>query len=359
MKKILFLLKYVDHRSSGIGVATAITAVLIKEIGYCVKILSTQKKPVRLSDMQVTVPIKFIDSKPDLLIKQIEIEKPDLIILSGLRSSLLTISLKIKKRLNIPLIVIPHGVLTVQSIKSNNKKRLNFLINSLNHADRVIFVSDHEKNYGRVLGVRDNVTMIHNTIDEDQSLRSTLDDRETALFVGRIVEEKGVFLLLEAWKEYITYPGNKKLKQLLIAGYGTKKNSAKLKQMVLDLNIEETVIIKGHVSRLELNNLYNRAKVLVLPTVMDAKPLVILEAWRHNVIVLTTRESGYNLNDCGLGIVEIRPTIESILDEFKNIDIVTTYELQTHVCSGLAYFNRYHNRVVIKSQYQKLLKELL
>lgn len=93
---------------------------------------------------------------------------------------------------------------------------------------------------------------------------SGIRKRLRVAYAGRLVREKGVFLLLEAFAKV----SGQFDCELAIAGSG---DEAGLKDMAKALGISEKVIFAGNVESAALPDFYSRADVLVLPSLTTAR----------------------------------------------------------------------------------------
>jgi glycosyltransferase involved in cell wall biosynthesis len=119
------------------------------------------------------------------------------------------------------------------------------------------------------------------------------------LFVGRLIERKGVDRLIEAMRPLAeTYPGLR----LAIAGDGPER--ARLEAMVREYGLAERVRFHGFLERAPLAEAYRRAGVFVLPALGDAMPNVVLEAMAAGLAIVTTRTGAKELLDDNGLIVE-------------------------------------------------------
>lgn len=109
------------------------------------------------------------------------------------------------------------------------------------------------------------------------------------LFVGRLVEKKGVHVLLRAMREVLVSFPNAELK---IVGDGPLRKS--LEDYCLELKIEKSVVFVGSTKQHELVNYYSDAHAAVFPFVVasngdqEGLGLVVVEAQACKTLVITT-----------------------------------------------------------------------
>lgn len=101
-----------------------------------------------------------------------------------------------------------------------------------------------------------------------------LDKDSYILFLGRLVPEKGILYLIEAFKQIDTE------KKLIIAGGSSDTNEflRELKKRAMD---DERIIFTGFVQGQLLEELYSNAYVYVLPSDLEGMPLSLLEAMSY------------------------------------------------------------------------------
>lgn len=103
-------------------------------------------------------------------------------------------------------------------------------------------------------------------------LSLTCENEPSLVFVGRLVEAKGIFVLadaLEIVKESV--PDIK----LYMCGGGPAKE--KFEKYILTCGLEKNIIFKGFIGRNELNEIFKNVKALVLPSFAEGTPSSILE----------------------------------------------------------------------------------
>ena len=155
------------------------------------------------------------------------------------------------------------------------------------HADEVVVLSDNVKNYfmeryGREVNFIPNAVN-HPVRREPEVIREKygLEKDGYILFLARLVPEKGLHYLLEAFREVETD------KKLVVAGGashsdnyvdGIKETAAK----------DDRVVLTGFVQGEELDELYTNCFLYVLPSDVEGMPLTLLEAMSYGCRCLTS-----------------------------------------------------------------------
>jgi len=142
------------------------------------------------------------------------------------------------------------------------------------------------------------------------------------LFVGRLIEVKGVEYLVDALKILTAeFPDLK----LLIAGTGNLEES--LKNRVGKLNLSSHVSFLGAMNHEDLVNYYNICDLLILPSVVDrygqteGSPIAILEAFSCGKPVVASNVGGLpELVKCGYnGLLAVPKNPKDIADKIIKI----------------------------------------
>lgn len=120
---------------------------------------------------------------------------------------------------------------------------------------------------------------------EDVDYTRERDSRDV-LFAGRLVPEKGVLDLIDAWANV-----DARLEgTLLIAGDGPLRDV--VAKRIDSLGLSGRVALVGHVDRDGMHALYRRASVFVLPSYREGFPTVVAEAMAYGLAVVTTPVDG-------------------------------------------------------------------
>ena len=113
------------------------------------------------------------------------------------------------------------------------------------------------------------------------------EERSYLLFVGRLRIRKGVEVLLEALKELRSrHPGVR----LRIAGDGEHRR--RLERRAAELELGEAVVFLGTCDAGRVRGLLAGAAALVVPSIYEGMPLVVLEAMAAGVPVVASAVSG-------------------------------------------------------------------
>lgn len=108
------------------------------------------------------------------------------------------------------------------------------------------------------------------------------------LFVGRLSPEKGLPILLQAVAQL---KAQGEMVHLQIAGSGEMQDT--LRDYTQKLSLKDQVDFLGYISqRSELLRLYRESDMLILPSLQDLQPKVLLEAMSQSLPIITTCVGG-------------------------------------------------------------------
>lgn len=106
------------------------------------------------------------------------------------------------------------------------------------------------------------------------------------LFAGRLIEQKGIMDLIEAFSAIV----REFHCELHIAGTGPCEDQIRVR--VKELDLLDKVFLKGYLGSEALAKIYEEATVFVLPSWSEGLPVVLLEAMAAGKPIVTTRISG-------------------------------------------------------------------
>jgi glycosyltransferase involved in cell wall biosynthesis len=107
-----------------------------------------------------------------------------------------------------------------------------------------------------------------------------------ALFVGRLIEEKGIFDLIEAFAKVLETTDC----HLVMVGDGADERA--LRERIRTLGVENRVSLPGHLTGPQLRHEYRAATVFVFPSWSEGFPTVLAEAMDAALPIVTTRIHG-------------------------------------------------------------------
>lgn len=197
---------------------------------------------------------------------------------------------------------------------------------AVKYADEIIVLSEGVQNYFMKTYGR-KTRFIPNGVNRPEireaneiSSRWGLEKDSYILFLGRIVPEKGLRYLVEAFK------GVKTDKKLVIAG-GSSDTEAFMTELKEMAKGDERILFTGFVQGTVLDELYSNAYIYTLPSDLEGMPLSLLEAMSYG-------------NCCVLSdIAECATVVEDKAEVFKKSDVKSLYSALQKLCDDteLAY----------------------
>ena len=199
------------------------------------------------------------------------------------------LGIKIASKNNIPCIGTVHTRFDFEIGRIINNKFIinNFMksiMNVYNKCDKTIVVNDPLIAEIKKFGYNYEPIVIYNGTDLKPLKNKNLDvvDKlydlkstdNVLLFVGRIIDIKNIFFILEALK--LLKEENINFKMLYI---GTGPDEKELKEKIKNYQMQDLVLMPGKVTdRSLLSLIYARADLLLFPSLMDTSSLVRIEA---------------------------------------------------------------------------------
>ncbi|TWR27594.1 glycosyltransferase family 4 protein [Mucilaginibacter pallidiroseus] len=219
------------------------------------------------------------------------------------------IALLFKKRILLHL----HGGKYLTK-KPSNQILLQLIKSVLSKSDKVVVLSDHEKELINSIYNKSGVSVLPNTVESsflNSSIKYNINEVQF-LFLGRLTESKGLELILKAFNEYVK-SGNKAT--LNICGTGP------LEGLVIDSaknnpNIKFHGIVSGiqKIMHLESNH------VFLLPSLHgEGLPVALLESMAMGLVPIVTNDGsmGLAVESFKTGIIIPKNDIQAITDHMK------------------------------------------
>jgi glycogen synthase len=211
----------------------------------------------------------------------------------------------------------------------------------------------------------DKIHTIHNGVDPNkfkdyerdyEFRRNFADDNEKIVFfVGRLVNEKGAHVLIDAIPKIVQHYKDVKF---IIAGKGPRLDYLKGKSSAM--GISNKVCFTGYISDKDLCQLYKCADVAVFPSLYEPFGIVALEGMVANIPVVVSDTGGlgeivYHGID---GMKSYTGNANSLSDSIMEI-LFNTEKADEMKAKALEKVNRMYNWDVISEQTLEVYKEVL
>ncbi len=190
----------------------------------------------------------------------------------------------------------------------------------LSSADRVVAVSAYTADLlaRRYAVPAERLRVVHNAIDP----RALIDDEKPesrtplVLFAGRITSQKGPGYFVEAAARVAA---ERRDVRFVVAGSGDRMGA--MKEHVAARGLRKRFLFTGFLPAPELDRLYARADVYVMPSLSEPFGLTALEALQHGTPVIVSRSAG---------VSEVAPNVLRV--EFGDVE-----DLASKILSVLAF----------------------
>lgn len=227
--------------------------------------------------------IKNIKPKPDLL--HAHFSYPDGFGMIGLA-----------KKWKVPFVISALGTLE-RKVAYEGSYTSRQIFEAMNCADKVLSVSEDLKNHIVNLGIsEDKVSVVPNGVDIDRfkpagkeyarNMLNLPQDKKIVLFVGALKKIKGVDYLIEAAKSFL----DTNISLYMVGRDDGMKKS--LEKRAHELKIDNYIKFTGAVNHEDIPLWLSASDILVLPSLSEGRPNVILEAFACEVPVVATNVGG-------------------------------------------------------------------
>ncbi|MEI6529055.1 MAG: glycosyltransferase [Candidatus Falkowbacteria bacterium] len=198
----------------------------------------------------------------------------------------------------------------------------------------------------------EKIICLHNFFNDQgaKNIKTKQDiNHEYLFYFGRLSEEKGVNVLLNALSE------NKY--KLKIAGEGPEET--KLKNLSTKLGLNERIEFLGFKSGEELDGLISNAKAIIIPSIWyENMPLNMLEAMAREKIVIASNIGGMPeiINDGQNGLLFKAGDKDDLITKLKLLDDLDTKQMGERAAEAVKNLNAdTHVKEIIKI-YEQVLK---
>lgn len=177
-----------------------------------------------------------------------------------------------------------HGGGFKEYTKKNNK----IVSSTISKVDAIIALSDYWEKYFNETYPNKKVITIKNIVEEPKTtIKVKNSDVTTAVFIGLICDNKGVFDLVETINENKEYLEGKF--KLYIAGNG---ETNRLCDYIEKYNLNNIIEFKGWVDYNQKAELLSNSDVFILPSYIEGVPISILEAMTYKLPIIASNIGG-------------------------------------------------------------------
>lgn len=255
----------------------------------------------------------------DILRRQSTLLGAQLIHNHGLWLPLNHASATVARRLGIPLMTSPRGMVEAWALEHTAwKKKLAWLAYQkadLTQARAFHATSMMEAKSLRSLGFTQPIALVPNGVEppDRRSLQANRggDGRRTALFLSRVHPQKGLLNLVRAWNRV-----RPKGWRVLIVGPDEGKHRFEVEREIDALGLRDVFSVSGPVNDIEKWDCFFAADLFVLPSFSESFGVVVAEALASGIPVITTKGTPWEdlvTHNCGWWVdVGVEPLAEAI-----------------------------------------------
>lgn len=194
---------------------------------------------------------------------------------------------KIAKKHNIPTVVHLHGSEFKKYYDECSDKKRKVISGFFEDCGAVITLGTLWKQYIRSIAPKAKIHVLNNSIHIPQQTVTQEQAEVNVLFLGVLIQRKGVADLLQAVKKLVD---GKKLEGISVRFHigGTGSEEETLKQYVRENSLENYVVFLGWLDGVKKKNALETNQVLILPSYNEGLPIAILEAISYGMPVIAT-----------------------------------------------------------------------
>ena len=315
--KQLHIVKSIALNSGGIGVASLRYAESLASAGVDVRLLALEKSNSELSILSPSQNFQVLSVDNNgiyYLFKRlsgcINEGNFDVVHIHGTWTVFLAIASFLAARRKIKIVISPHGCLDSWALEHKKwKKKAAFFCyqrRALNSASIFFATSRQEFESIRMLGIDAPIAVIPLGVDIPLRVNSYLGSR-SFLFLSRIHPVKGLLNLVRAWAK-VRRPGWR----ITIAGPDEGGHLAEIRAEIFSLGIGDDFDFPGMLIGSLKEKAYSTASVFILPSYSENFGMVVAEALAHNLPVITTTGTPWEILTNIKGGWWVSPTVDAV-----------------------------------------------
>ena len=261
-----------------------------------------------------------------------------------------------------PVLLTMHGIADYKGLTRTIQRTYESLIlkwqPAINH---FIALTQADKAFLESKGIdKNSISIVPNAIDTSYWYRDSdfVDDNKKTdiLFVGSLIKRKRPSFLIDVFNSYLkAYPDSR----LFIVGDGPERE--KLQKSIEMKNLQKNVRLLGRISDFELRRLYSTSKMLILPSIAEGLPTVLLEAMACGLVVVASDLPGirYFLQHGKNGFMFISGDGSSLLDVMLEISSSPQIHLNGISSNAISYVNENFSWDIVTTQIIQLYEQVI
>ncbi|WP_281658673.1 glycosyltransferase family 4 protein [Halobacillus sp. Cin3] len=194
----------------------------------------------------------------------------------------------IVKFFNVPIVAHIHGSTFKDYYDNASFIEKKLIRNTLDKVDSLVVLSQGWASFfSGLIEDSEKIEVVYNGVKPPKQIPSKkINKNPKFLFLGRLGERKGIYVLLDSLKKYkeAGYFGH-----AYIAGDGEIE---KVKKVINDYNLNEMITVVGWIDSYEKEKLLNECDVLILPSFNEGLPMSLLEGMSYGMGIISTRVGG-------------------------------------------------------------------
>lgn len=201
--------------------------------------------------------------------------------------------LEVARQVGAPLLIHVHSLEYDRAAEGADRQIVAIERGGLDGSDRVIAVSYYTRSLiNRIHGTSlEKIEVVHNGVYAPEAVRAWESLRRTAgpvvLFLGRVTFQKGPEYFVQAARKVLEHVPDA---VFVMAGSGDML--PRMKELVVELGIEDSFRFPGFVRGEELERTFSTADVYVMPSVSEPFGIAPLEAMSYDRPVIVSKQSG-------------------------------------------------------------------
>ena len=236
-------------------------------------------------------------------------------------------SFKRGRKLRIPVVTTFHNDYIKTGMVGKSVKALRWALQgrrTLNSSDARIALTPYYANHLKQRGVKDPIDVLPNGFEPvaEEAMRPSLlpneaDQHPIMVFVGRLSEQKGLDVLMDAWDKYCA----KRSPNARLAIAGSGELDEWLDQRIENAEQPDSIHKLGRVEDSEKRWLFENAKAVLLPSRFEGLPTVLLEAMNAGAptVMSDVNDLGRLVSEPGAGLSIPPGDVDALLEAISTI----------------------------------------